>query len=249
MRTIAFTNHKGGTGKTTTTVNVGAGLQQLGKKVLLIDLDPQAHLTISLGIPADDLSATAYDLLKGTKKAEEVIYQRGGLDVVPSSLNLSGAQTHLANKRGSEYLLREALSAIKGYNFILIDCPPSLGLLTLNALCASKEVFVPIQVEFLALHGISQLLEVIEVTRCRLNQDLLITGVIATRVDTRKILNREVLRAVKDSFKDKVYKTFIRENICLAEAPSAGKTIFEYKPTCYGAEDYNKLCLEILERE
>ena len=248
MKKIAFINQKGGVGKTTCAMNIGAGLTMLGKKILLIDLDPQAHLTYSLGIKAHDLTATVYELLKGTNKAEKVIIKRNGIDLIPSSLELSGAEIEFSGIAGREFLLQEALNGIYNYNYILIDCPPSLGLLTLNALTTAQEVYIPLQTEFLSLQGMSKLLSTIDIVKKRLNKDIEITGIIATRFDNRKNLNREVVEKIIEYFGSRVFKTLVRDNVSLAEAPSYGQTIFEYKPSSYGAKDYLNLCREIIKR-
>ena len=248
MKIIALVNQKGGVGKTTSVINIGAGLNRLGKKVLLIDLDPQAHLTYSLGIQAHELERAIYEVLTGGATLQEVLINSDGLMIIPSALSLSGAEIELTGLPGREFLLKEVLSKVKGYNYILIDCPPSLGLLTLNALTTAQEVYIPLQTEFLALQGLSKLLETIGVVKKRLNSNLEITGIIATRFDRRKNLNREVVAKIKDYFGNKLFKTLIRDNISLAEAPSFGKTIYEYKPRSYGAEDYLTLSKEIIER-
>lgn len=215
---------------------------------MLIDLDPQAHLTYSLGIKAHELDKTVYELLKGEIPFKEILIDRGGIKVIPSSLDLSGAEIELSGITGREILLREALSRLKGFDYILIDCPPSLGLLTLNALTTAQEVYIPLQTEFLALQGLSKLLQTVDTVKKRLNKSLEITGVIGTRFDGRKRLNREIVERIRNYFKGKVFKTLIRDNISLAEAPGFGKTIYEYKPNSYGAEDYLSLCKEILRR-
>jgi chromosome partitioning protein len=249
MRIIALANQKGGVGKTTSTMNIGAGLNKLGKKVLLVDLDPQAHLTYSLGIEAHELDKTVYELLKGETTLEEVLIYRGeGLKLIPSTLDLAGAEIELSGIAGREFLLKEALDGLRGFDYVLIDCPPSLGLLTLNALTTTQEVYIPLQTEFLALQGLSKLLETIEVVKKRLNRKLEITGIIGTRYDGRKLLNRGVIDKIEGYLGDKLFKTLIRENISLAEAPSYGQTIYEYKPDSHGAEDYLNLCKEIIER-
>jgi chromosome partitioning protein len=248
MKTIAIANQKGGVGKTTSTLNIGAGLTRLGKKVLLVDLDPQAHLTYSMGIVAHELTRTIYQVLKGEATVEDVIIDRSGVKLIPSTLDLSGADVELSGMPGREFLLREGIDRPRGFDFILIDCPPSLGLLTLNAFTTAKEVYIPLQMEFLALQGMGKLLQTVEVVKERLNKDLSITGVIGTRFDARKVLNREIEDEVKAHFGNRVFKTLIRENIALAEAPSFGKSIFEYRPDSHGAEDYLALCKEIVER-
>jgi chromosome partitioning protein len=249
MKTIALLNQKGGVGKTTSTVNIGAGLCKLGKKVLLIDLDPQANLTYSLGIQGHDLRKTIYELLKGQVDITDVIVEKDGLKVIPSSLDLSGAEIELSGTAGREFLLRESLSKLNNLDYILLDCPPSLSLLTLNSLVASNEVYIPVQTEFLALQGMSKLLQTVEIVKKRLNTGLEITGIIGTRYDSRKTLNKEVVQKVQSYFGAKLFKTLIRDNVSLAEAPSFGQDIFAYKPDSNGAEDYLKLCKEILKRE
>jgi len=250
MKIIALANQKGGCGKSTSTVNIGAGLSMLGKKVLVVDIDPQAHLTYSLGLAAHEMEKTVYELLKGEAKVKEVIQERGSLKVIPANLNLSGAEIELSGMAGREFLLKEALEEVaEKFDYILIDCPPSLGLLTLNALTTAHEVYIPLQSEFLALQGMSKLIQTVEIVQKRLNRYLKITGIIAIRYDARKKLNKEVVEKIKEYFgTEKLFKTMIRDNISLAEAPGFGQTIFEYKPESYGAVDYKNLCKEILER-
>jgi len=248
MRTIAVANQKGGVGKTTTVINAGAGLARLGKKVLLIDLDPQAHLTYSLGIEAPPEPYTIYGVLRGEAPLKQVLTDRGDLKVVPATIEASGADMELASVAGKEVLLKEALTGIRGFDFCLLDCPPSLGILTLNAFTTAHEVYIPLQTEFLAIQGLGKLVDTIEIVKKRLNRHLDVTGVIATRYDGRKRLNREVVETLRRHFGPKLFKTIIRENISLAEAPSFSKTIFEYRPRSYGAEDYLSLSQEILKR-
>ncbi len=248
MPVIAVINQKGGVGKTTSVVNLGAGLALLGKRVLVVDLDPQAHLTYSLGIQAHELNRTIYNVFKGEASLEEVMVELDGLHLVPSSLDLSGAEMEFAVEAGREFLLKESFESSTGYDFVLLDCPPSLGLLSLNALTTADEVYIALQTEFLALQGLAKLLETVEKIKQRLNRQLEITGIIATRYDGRKVLNQEVAEKIREHFGEKVFKTFIRDNISLAEAPSFGKNIFEYKPGSRGAQDYMSLCREILQR-
>ncbi len=242
-------NQKGGVGKTTSTVNIGAGLNKLGKRVLLIDLDPQANLTYSLGIQGHDLRKTIYELLKGQISTSDVIVEKNGLQVIPASLDLSGAEIELSGMAGREFLLRESLTKLSDLDYVLLDCPPSLGLLTLNSLVAADEVYIPVQSEFLALQGMSKLLQTVEIVQKRLNPSLEITGIIGTRYDSRKTLNKEVVQKIQSYFGAKLFKTLIRDNVALAEAPSHGQDIFAYKSDSNGAEDYLKLCKEILKRE
>ena len=248
MPTIALINQKGGVGKTTSTINLGAGLRMLGKSVLLVDLDPQAHLTYGLGIQAHELDYTVYEVLRGEIPAAEAIVHRDGLEVLPSSLSLSAAEIELSAMAGREFLLKEALSGLPTRDFILLDCPPSLGLLTLNALTAAQEVFIPLQTEFLALQGMSKLVDTVKVVKKRLNPDLTISGIIGTQFDARKNLNREVVQKIREYFADKLFETLIHDNVALAEAPSYGQTIFEYRPDCRGAQDYLALSQEAVAR-
>jgi chromosome partitioning protein len=251
---IALINQKGGVGKTTSTVNLGVALAKRGKRVLLIDLDPQAHMTISLGVGTDEdkpLKHTVYDVLKGDATADEAIYEREGdfpVWVLPASLDLSAAEIELSGQAGREFLLREAMESIHGYDYILIDCSPSLGLLTLNALTYSQYLLIPLQVEYLALQGIAKLIEVVNVIKKRLNKNLEVFGVFATRFDSRKNLSREIMAKVQDYFGDKLFTTKIHDNVSVAEAPSHGKTVFEYKPECVGAKDYLDLADELILR-
>jgi chromosome partitioning protein len=248
MRIISLLNQKGGVGKTTSTVNIGHGLSLLGKKVLLLDLDPQAHLTYSLGIKAHELEKTVFELLKGEATLDQVIQTAGAMHVIPSTLDLSGADIEFSSVAGRELLLKEALKKAHDYDFILIDCPPNLSLLTLNTLTTAREVFICVQTEYLALQGIARLMETIQVVKKRLNKSLNVTGVICTRYDKRKRLNIEVAENIKSYFGEKVFHTMIRDNIALAEAPIEGKTIFDYAPKSHGAEDYMELCKEIIKQ-
>lgn len=245
-KVISLLNHKGGVGKTTSCINIGAGLVELGKKVLLIDLDPQANLTLSLGIPRQQF--TIYEALRG--ESELVPYTaKEGLDVIISTLDLSGAEMELINEAGREFILRELFSSvIDDYDYIIIDCPPSLGLLTLNALTSSHYVYIPLQTEFLAMQGLTKIKQVIDKVRFRLNKQLEIGGVIATMYDGRKVLNRDVVETIKKYFGEKVFNTYIRDNVALAEAPAQRQDIFSYNRSSPGAKDYLSLCKEIIER-
>lgn len=246
IKKIAFSNQKGGVGKTTSTINVGAGLSRQGKRVLLVDLDPQANLTYSLRQHSQRLDTTVYDVLKGRAELDESIIQHQEFDILPSSIDLSGAEMEFANEPAREMLLKNILRKCEDdYDYILIDCPPNLGLLTLNAFTAVSEIFIVLQSEYLALHGLSKLTEVINIVKERLNPEIEITGIICTLYDGRKNLNREVVDHIQDYFGDKVFDTIIRDNVALAEAPSHHKTIFEYDPQSYGAEDYMALAKEV----
>lgn len=243
---ISLMNHKGGVGKTTSSINIGAGMVELGKKVLLIDLDPQANLTLSLGVPRQP--ATIYEALKGESDIMPVSV-KPGLDVVISTLDLSSAEMELINEAGREYILRELFEPLREiYDFVIVDCPPSLGLLTLNALTASDYVVIPLQTEFLAMQGLAKIKQVIQKVRLRLNKDLEIAGVLPTMYDARKVLNRDVVETIKKYFGPLVFNTYIRDNVSLAEAPAQQKDIFAYSRNSSGAEDYLNLAREIVAR-
>lgn len=253
MRVISLVNQKGGVGKTTTTKNLGAGLVREGKRVLLIDLDPQANLTYSLGIrPEDDDSLkTMYDVLRGTAQLKDIILTHdNGLKLAPAHLNLSASELELTSQAGRELILKEAIRPVlKDYDYIFIDCAPSLGILTLNALTASREVFIPLQTEFLAMQGMSKLLETLDLVKQRINHDIEVTGIIGTMYDGRKNLSGEIVSSVRTHFGDKLFKTLIRSNVSLAEAPSYGQDIFTYKADSIGAEDYQALAKEVISME
>jgi chromosome partitioning protein len=245
-KVISISNHKGGVGKTTSAINIGAGLNRLGKKILLIDLDPQANLSQSLGLIEPE--RTIYGALRGEYKLQPIEIIKG-LDVIPSTLNLSGAEVEMSGEAGREYILREIIEPIRAsYNYILIDTPPSLGLLTINSFTASDLIFIPLQSQYLALQGLANLLEVTEKIKKRLNHELRVGGVFITQYDSRKVLNRDVVATIETRFKNEVFKTKIRDNIALAEAPAQGVDIFRYNPKSYGAEGYLSLCKEILKK-
>ncbi|MEM6726450.1 MAG: ParA family protein [Bacteroidota bacterium] len=243
---ISLLNHKGGVGKTTSAINIGAALVELNKRVLLIDLDPQANLTLSLGIPRQKISI--YEAMTGQGDLEPVVVKRN-LEVVTSTLDLSGAEMELVNEAGREYILMELIEPIShDYDYVIIDCPPSLGLLTLNALTCTDQVIIPLQTEFLAMQGLAKLKQVIDKVRFRLNKKLTIGGVIPTMYDARKVLNRDVVETIKKYFGDKVFNTMIRDNVSLAEAPARQQDIFEYAKGSNGAKDYLNLAMEIIKR-
>jgi len=244
-KVIAISNHKGGVGKTTSTINIGAGLNTLGKRILLLDLDPQANLSQSLGITSPE--RTIYGALRGLHGLEPISILPG-LDVIPSTLDLSGAEIELSGEAGREFILKDLLEPVRGkYDYVLIDSPPSLGLLTINAFTASDLVFIPLQAQYLALQGLAKLVEVIDKIKRRLNPGLSIGGVFVTQYDSRKVLNRDVVEAIRAHFPKELFSTYIRDNIALAEAPAQGMDIFRYSQKSNGAEDYLALSREIAE--
>jgi len=243
MRKIALVNQKGGVGKTTTAVNLSAALARLDRRVLLIDLDPQSNATISLGIPPHQQQVTSYSVLSGEPPQPVPVTEN--LHLIPSNIELAGAEMELSSTIGRETVLRDRLAGLTGYDFVLLDCSPSLGLLSINALSYVSEVMIPLQCEFLALHGISLLIRTVDLVKKRLNPVLEITGVIPCMYDSRKSLARETVAEIEKYFKEKVFKSKVRTNVRLAEAPSHGKSIFDYAPESYGAEDYLALAREV----
>ena len=245
-KVISISNHKGGVGKTTSALNIGAGLNKLGKKVLLIDLDPQANLSQSLGIIEHEKNI--YGAIRGEYKLQPINIIKG-LDLIPSTLDLSGAEVELSGEAGREYILKELIDPIKKqYDYVIIDSPPSLGLLTINSFTSSDEVLIPLQAQYLAIQGLTKLVEVIDKIKKRLNKSLKVGGVFITQYDNRKVLNRDVVTTIKSHFKNEVFKTKIRDNVALAEAPTQGVDIFRYQPKSKGAEDYLALCREIVKK-
>jgi len=251
VRVIAVFNHKGGVGKTTTVANLGAGLARRGKRVLLVDIDPQACLTVHFGLDPERAEKTIYDVLCRDLPFAEAVRELEGPSLlgVPSHLDLAGAELELATTMGRERLLRDAieryLHETKGIDYVFFDCPPSLGILTVNALAAADEVFVPLQTEFLALRGVGKLVDVVTLVRRRLNPSVRITGILPTLARTGTLLAREVQEEITRHFGSKVFKTKIRSNVKLAEAPSHGQSIFAYAPASSGAEDYAALAAEV----
>ena len=254
MRTIAVLNQKGGVGKTTTVVNVAAALAAAGRKVVAIDLDPQAHLTIHLGVEPQAIQAGAYEVLtQSADFMQSLMPVRPNLWLLAANINLVGAETELVSVVGREIILREAMQASQDqFDFCLIDCAPSLGLLSLNALVAAQEVLIPLQPHFLALQGFGKLLQTVDLVNKRINPHIRVTGVLLCMYDTRASLPNEVRADIQRFLTNargsnsawaqaKILPAFIRRNIKLAEAPSYGKTIFEYDPACNGAEDYRKV--------
>ena len=252
-KAIAIFNQKGGVGKTTTNINLAACLAMRGKRILVLDIDPQGNTTSGLGIAKKGLKYTSYDLFVGDdlNAADTIIHTNfKDLDIIPASVDLAGAEIELVRIQGRERRLKVALDQVRDrYDYIFIDCPPSLGLLTLNALTAVDSVLIPIQCEFYALEGVSQLVSTIDLVRKSLNKGLEIEGVILSMFDGRTNLSAQVVQEVKKYFGPKVYSTVIPRNIRLAEAPSYGLPIVEYDPKSRGAEAYTEFAQEFLERE
>ena len=250
-RIIAVANQKGGVGKTTTTINLSACLAEAGQKVLVIDVDPQGNTTSGLGVDKNSTENTVYELMLGEAKTDECIYKSvmDGLDVIPSNVNLAGAEIDLIDIENREYVLRNIVNELKErYDFILLDCPPSLSMLTVNAMTAANTVLVPIQCEYYALEGLSQLIRTIGLVTKKLNPELEIEGVVFTMYDARTNLSLQVVENVKANLKQTVYKTIIPRNIRLAEAPSHGLPINLYDSKSAGAESYRLLAEEVIHR-
>ncbi|MCR5430505.1 MAG: AAA family ATPase [Eubacterium sp.] len=248
---IAITNQKGGVGKTTTSINVAACLADQGKKVLLVDMDPQGNASSGVGIIRNELENTVYELLLGECSSEECKTECAvdNLDVFPSNANLSGAEIDLIGMENREFILKEELEKVKdNYDFIIIDCPPALNLLTVNALVAADSVMVPIQCEYYALEGLTQLLHTINLVQERLNNKLEIDGVLFTMYDTRTNLSAEVVDNVRANIHLHIYGTIIPRNVRLAEAPSYGLPIHMYDKKSAGAEAYENLAKELIEK-
>lgn len=246
---IAVCNQKGGTGKTTTTVNLASALAGLGKRSLVVDCDPQGNATSGLGINKNSITKSVYDVLVSNTQIKDIISNThiSSLDIAPCNINLTGAEIELVGALSRETRLRKSLSLVKSdYDYVFIDTPPSLGLLTLNALVASNSIIIPIQCEFYALEGVSQLVKTIQLIKDSLNSDLKIEGVLLTMADFRTNLTNEVITEIKNYFKNKVYKTIIPRNIKLSEAPSFGKPIDQYDRTSIGAKKYEELAKEFL---
>jgi len=246
---ISVCNQKGGTGKTTTAVNLSHALSQIDKRILVVDADPQGNSTSGFGINKNTIEKSAYQILLNRSPIQEVIIQEvlPNLDVVPCNINLTGAEIELVGAISRETRLRKALSQIReDYDFIIIDSPPSLGLLTLNALVASDSVIVPIQCEFYALEGVTQLLNTLDLIRDGLNPNLELEGVLLTMADFRTNLTNEVINEIRNFFKDKVYQTIIPRNVKLSEAPSFGKPIMLYDRNSIGSKKYEEFAYEFL---
>ena len=250
-RVIAIANQKGGVGKTTTAINLSACLADLGKKVLALDLDPQGNMTSGLGVDKDEIESSVYDLLIGNAGIEECICENvlDNLDVLPSNIDLSAAEIEMIGVDNKEFIIKKEMEKIKDkYDFVIIDCPPALSMLTINAMTTADSVLVPIQCEYYALEGLSQLIHTIELVQERLNSSLEMEGVVFTMYDARTNLSLQVVENVKDNLNQNIYKTIIPRNIRLAEAPSYGMPINVYDPKSAGAESYMQLADEVIHR-
>lgn len=248
---VAFSNQKGGVGKTTSCVNMSAYLAVEGKKTLLIDLDPQGNSTSGLGIKKNELSNSVYGVLCGECEVKNVIFPTviEGLDIMPSNIDLAGAEVELIYMKSREKILKNAIENIKDeYDVITIDCPPSLGLLTINALTAADKVIIPIQSEYYALEGLSQLMNTVRLARKHLNPNLVIDGVVLTMFDNRSIISRQISEQIRKYFGDKIFENPVPRNIRLSEAPSHGVPIILHDPKCAGAQAYQKLTREFINR-
>ena len=250
-RVIAVANQKGGVGKTTTAINLSACLASLGKKVLSLDLDPQGNMTSGLGVDKDEIEYSVYDLIIGNAGIEQCICENvlENLDVLPSNIDLSAAEIEMIGIDNKEFIIRNEMEKVKElYDFVIIDCPPALSMLTINAMTTADSVLVPIQCEYYALEGLSQLIHTIELVQERLNSSLEIEGVVFTMYDARTNLSLQVVENVKDNLNQNIYKTIIPRNIRLAEAPSYGMPINIYDPKSSGAESYMQLADEVIHK-
>ena len=252
MKVITFLNNKGGVGKSTTAINLSACLAEKGKKVLAIDIDPQGNTTSGLGVDKNNVENTLYELLLGEAEAKDTIVKDvvENVDLIPSNVNLSGAEIELIGVDEKEYIMKKIIDKVRRkYDYIIMDCPPSLNMLTINALTAANSVLVPIQCEYYALEGLSQLIHTIELVKERLNKKLVMEGVVFTMYDARTNLSLQVVENVKDNLQQNIYKTIIPRNVRLAEAPSYGQPITLYDTRSAGAEAYRLLAEEVINRE
>ena len=248
---IAVVNQKGGVGKTTTAINLAAFLAEMGKFVLLVDLDPQGNATSGLGIDRDNVEAGIYEALAKQKRIHDIIYNTAhdGLRVAPATQNLAGASIELVDVENREFQLRDLLSEVShAYDYIIIDCPPSLGLLTINGLVAANELLIPVQAEYYALEGLGQLLRTVELVKTNLHPDLGILGAVLTMFDKRTKLSTEIMNELYKYFPDNIFRSVIPRTIKLAEAPSFGQSILHYEPRGKGAKAYERLARELIEK-
>lgn len=251
-RIIAIANQKGGVGKTTTAINLSSCLAEKKKRVLAVDMDPQGNMTSGLGLDKESVENTIYDLIIGESEISEVIQKdiMENLDIIPTSIDLSAAEIELIDVEDKEFIVRNAIHKVRDqYDYIIIDCPPSLSMLTINAMTTADSVLVPIQCEYYALEGLSQLIHTVELVKDRLNPVLEIEGVVFTMYDARTNLSLQVVENVKDNLQQNIYKTIIPRNIRLAEAPSYGMPINKYDPKSAGSESYMRLADEVISRE
>ena len=245
----SIVNQKGGVGKTTTSVNLGAFLADEGKRVLLVDLDPQANASSGVGLQIEKIKVDIYDSLLGGKSVREIIHPTSvkNMHIVPAGPDLAGATVELVDSDNREFKLKEMLAPVKDlYDFILIDCPPSLGILTVNALAASQRVIVPVQCEYYAMEGLSRLMQTLEIVKQELNPTLMIEGILLTMYDPRTSLNREVVKETQKHFKKQVYKAIIPRNVAISEAPSHGQPITIYAKKSAGAKAYREFAQEVI---
>jgi len=253
VRTIAITNQKGGCGKTTTAVNLAAALARQGHRTLLVDLDPQGHATLAMGVTPENCERTIYDVIVNPNIpiTQTLCSTRiAALELAPSNVLLSGAESHLTRIYDREYVLRERLSAVQHrYDFCIIDCSPSLSLLTLNAVVAATEIIIPVQTHYYAIEGLRQMLETVEVVRQRFHPELQVGGILLTLAERRTLLCQQVTQQMREYFGDLVFQTIIHRSIRLAEAPSAGQSVITYDPACSGAIEYSQLAKEMCHEE
>lgn len=245
MKVIAIINQKGGTGKTTTTINLGSALAREWKKVLLIDLDPQGNMTYSLGI--GEMAGSMADVMMADRQMNEILQVRESMDVAPSDNRLADAELSLAGAQNREYVLQQVIKPMKGYDYVLIDCPPSLSVLTVNALLAADQVVIPMQMEVLALQGLDQIVQTIGRVKSAFGKKLKIAGILPVMVDNRRKLSQEVREYIADNYDVPIFQSQIRANVTASEAPSFGKSVIAYKPKSHSAVDYKAFATEFLQ--